>query len=123
MSAGLDGAAAARLQRVGGARLLRGMIELFLEHGPVRLAAAEAGAERADWREVERAWHSLKSSAANLGAVRLAEAAARAEAAAAAGDADTTAAASAEARAAYPVAAAALRALLEELTDAQDRGH
>jgi HPt (histidine-containing phosphotransfer) domain-containing protein len=123
VSAVLDGAAAARLQRVGGARLLRGMIELFLEHGPARLAAAEVGMARADWREVERAWHSLKSSAANLGAAPLAEAAARAEAAAAAGNGEAAATAAAEARAAYPAAADALRALLEELTGAQDRGH
>jgi HPt (histidine-containing phosphotransfer) domain-containing protein len=117
----LDPGAAARLRRVGGARLLRGMIALFLEQGPVRLAAAEAGLASGRLGEAERAWHSLRSSAGNLGAARLAQAAQHAETAAAAGQGAAAAAAGATVRTEYPGVEAALRELLRELEHEEDR--
>lgn len=122
MSDVLDRAAATRLHRIGGTRLLQGMIELFLEHAPARLAAADAALAAGTLGEAERAWHSLKSSAGNLGAVRLQAAAGQAEAAAAAGDGAAAAAAGIAVKRECPVAEAALRCLWQELSDADDRG-
>lgn len=66
-----DRAALDRLHRFGGAKLLHEMIRLFLEAGPERLDAAHAGLTADDADATERALHSLKSSAAQLGALRL----------------------------------------------------
>lgn len=60
-----------RLRRFGGDKLLGDMITLFLEAMPQRLAAARAGLARGDGHAVEQALHALKSSAAQLGALRL----------------------------------------------------
>jgi HPt (histidine-containing phosphotransfer) domain-containing protein len=62
-----DPAALERLRAVGGDELVGRMIGLFLEHSPQRLVAARAGLRGGDWLAVERAAHSTKSSAANLG--------------------------------------------------------
>lgn len=67
----IDSAALARLERLGGKTLLRQMIALFLENAPQRLNAATQGAAAGDARGVERAAHSVKSMAANVGARRL----------------------------------------------------
>ncbi len=63
----LDPAALDRLRDLGGEALLSKMIELFLENTPKRIQAALEGEKTGNWHEVERAAHSLKSSAANLG--------------------------------------------------------
>lgn len=67
----VDRTAVERLQRIGGGSLLNEMIALFLEHGVPRVDAAEQGMADADLDRVERAVHSLKSSAGNLGGRRL----------------------------------------------------
>lgn len=67
------------LQRVGGLLLIQKIIQLFLEHQPKRIAAALEGGGRGDWKAVEAAAHSMKSSAANLGLSGLQERAARLE--------------------------------------------
>lgn len=67
----VDMAALERLTRLGGAKLLRDMTELFLTHGRERLDALLAAASAGDAPGVERAAHSLKSSAGNLGARQL----------------------------------------------------
>jgi HPt (histidine-containing phosphotransfer) domain-containing protein len=67
----LDSAALDRLKRFGGGKLLREMIALFLAAAPERLAAARAGADADNASEMEMALHSLKSSAAQLGAMRM----------------------------------------------------
>lgn len=64
----LDGTALERLERVGGNDLVVEMIGLFLEHSPERIAAARVGAHARDLVAVYRAAHSLKSTAATLGA-------------------------------------------------------
>ena len=67
----MDPDALRRLRRFGGTRLLHEMIALFVESAPGRLRAAEAGLASGDAIATENALHSLKSSAAQLGAARL----------------------------------------------------
>lgn len=67
----LDPDALARLERFGGKKLLHEMIALFLDNAPERLAAVEAGVMSGDLLGAENALHSLKSSSAQLGALRL----------------------------------------------------
>lgn len=74
-----DPAALDRLRRFGGGKLLVEMIRLFLESAPQRVAAMRAGLTNGDSESVERALHSLKSSAAQLGALRLQRLAERGE--------------------------------------------
>ena len=66
-----DPAALERLRRFGGNKLLGDMITLFLEAMPQRLAAARAALLRGDAPAVEHELHALKSSAAQLGALRM----------------------------------------------------
>lgn len=67
----LDGTAVDRLRRIGGADLVRRMIELYLASAPERVDALTQAAAADDVPRVERAAHMMKSSAGNLGAVRL----------------------------------------------------
>lgn len=69
--ASTDREALARLERFGGRKLLHEMIGLFLTSAPERLAVASAAVEAGDATAVENAMHSLKSSSAQLGAIRL----------------------------------------------------
>lgn len=66
-----DQAALDRLRRFGGGKLLGEMIALFLAAAPERLGLARAAAARGDAKDVELALHSLKSSAAQLGALQM----------------------------------------------------
>jgi HPt (histidine-containing phosphotransfer) domain-containing protein len=68
---GLDKAAIARLRKLGGEKFLGDMIELFFQYAPQRLAAARAGAQAGDLGAVEKAVHPLKSSAGQIGALRV----------------------------------------------------
>jgi HPt (histidine-containing phosphotransfer) domain-containing protein len=108
----LDPSAPHRIMRVGGADLLRMMVGLYVEHGPDRLGLIEDGVARGDAGQVEPAAHTLKSSAGNLGAVRLQSSAASLEAAAARGVVDAGLAA--RIRREYEDSAAALQHMLEE---------
>ena len=108
----LDPSAATRLRRLGGERLLREMLELFLQLGPERLAAADAAS--GDLEAAERACHSLKSAAGNVGATALQAAAAEAERAAGTRDRAALAAATQNLRSTYASVEGELRKLLEE---------
>lgn len=66
-----DPAAIDRLRRLGGDELVRRMGDLFVTLGEERVAAARAGVTYGDLDTIERAAHSLKSSAGNVGAVAL----------------------------------------------------
>ena len=66
-----DPEAVARLERFGGRKLLNEMIALYLSSAPDRLSAAAAGVAASDAAATEDALHALKSSSAQLGAVRL----------------------------------------------------
>jgi two-component system, sensor histidine kinase RpfC len=74
-----DPEALARLERFGGRKLLHQMVSLFLENASERLSAAEAGIGAGDFIAVENALHALKSSAAQLGAMRLSRLSAQGE--------------------------------------------
>ena len=123
--AGLDPTAAGRLRRLGGDDLVRRMGEMFLALGEERLAAARSGLAGGDLDALERAAHSLKSSAGNLGATALADRASRLEQPAGAARAarleETTAAAGAlpdllaAMEEAFERAAADIRRLLEAI--------
>jgi two-component system sensor histidine kinase RpfC len=67
----IEPAALERLRRFGGDKLLGDMITLFLESMPRRLGAARDGFSRGEWHAVEHELHALKSSAAQLGALRM----------------------------------------------------
>lgn len=107
----LDPAAFARLERIGGAGLVRRMCETFLGFAPGRRAALEAARGAADWAAAADAAHALKSSAGNVGAERLRELAQRAELAAGASDQVALAALSPELAAALGEVEGRLRAL------------
>ncbi len=67
----LDKNALVELYRIGGKDFLLRMIDGFLTNAPQKLANSKKGLERSDLREVHLAIHSLRASAANLGAVTL----------------------------------------------------
>lgn len=75
----IDPEALDRLKEWGGEKLLSQMIRLFLESTPERVMQITEGLERGEVELVERGSHSLKSSAANLGAERLRELSAEVE--------------------------------------------
>jgi len=74
-----DPAALQGLLKLGGSELVRQMIHLFLVHAPERVRTASEAVRAGDWTAVERAGHSMKSSAAYLGLTGLQERAARLE--------------------------------------------
>ena len=57
-----------RIHGIGADDLVGKMTEIFFRNGPERTAAAHRGAEEKDLEAIERAVHSLKSSAGNMGA-------------------------------------------------------
>jgi len=69
---GIDPQALARLNKIGGPDFVRKMINLFLEEAPKRLSAARNGERAGNLKAIADAAHSLKSSAGNFGADRLA---------------------------------------------------
>jgi HPt (histidine-containing phosphotransfer) domain-containing protein len=68
-----DAAAIEGLHRMGGDRLVKGIIALFFEHVPTRVATIHSGVEGRDLEIVRRGAHALKSTAASLGLTRLSE--------------------------------------------------
>jgi HPt (histidine-containing phosphotransfer) domain-containing protein len=84
----LDRSALERLRRMGGADLVRRMVELYLANAPERMRTLSDAAAAEDAAGVERAAHMMKSSAGNLGAVRLQRTAEALEAVAADGNVD-----------------------------------
>ena len=75
-----DKAALDRLHRLGGEKFVGKIIAIFLENVPQRLETALQGEKTGDLKAVEQAIHSLRSSAANVGAVALQDLAAQIEA-------------------------------------------
>ncbi len=98
----LDEQALPRLYRLGGEKLVLGMIEAFVGTAPERVREARVAAAAGDLAPLGRVMHSLKSTAANFGSLRVPPLAARLEQAAAGGD------------------AAAVSAELEEMTASLD---
>ena len=83
-----DPASLERLKRFGGGKLLGEMISLFISAAPDRIGAARAGLDANDPKATEMALHSLKSSAAQLGAMHMQRLSARGEQLAHAGSLD-----------------------------------
>ena len=75
----IDQSAIARLKEWGGLELPRKMIDLFLSHSPERMDQIREGFSTSEARKAETGAHSLKSSAGNVGAVRLQKLAQEAE--------------------------------------------
>lgn len=89
----IDPAAIGRLREWGGDKLVRQMIRLYLENAQVRLDQIQAGLSGAEPLErTQQGAHSLKSSAANVGARRVNHLAAQLEASAGDGDGEASAA-------------------------------
>lgn len=110
----VDRAALDRLVEWGGDKLLNQMLRLYLENSRERLAQIRAGlAPEGDLDEVHRGAHSLKSSSANVGAMRVSDVAARLEAVSKAGDPDESRRLSAELHEAFEAADVELRRVLE----------
>jgi HPt (histidine-containing phosphotransfer) domain-containing protein len=87
-SSSLDPAALERLSEWGGEKLVGQMIKLFLDNSPARMDQIRAGVASGDPAESEKGSHSLKSSAANVGAQQVRDLSTKMEAAAVAGDAE-----------------------------------
>lgn len=64
----IDPRALERLKEWGGDKLAGQMVRLFLKNSGTRMDQIRQGAESGDLDEAERGAHSLKSSAANIGA-------------------------------------------------------
>jgi HPt (histidine-containing phosphotransfer) domain-containing protein len=101
-----DAAVLETLRVVGGPKLVRELIELFLRYAPERLAAARAGIESGDLAAVQKSLHSLKSSAGQLGVNAMREGCGRGESSASRGDATGARAALDDVEAAWPAALA-----------------
>ena len=109
----IDPQAQVRLQEWGGPKLLTQMIKLFLENAPVRIEQVRKGAlDAGAMKEAERGAHSLKSSAANVGAVTVSKISAELEDLAMNADLAGVNAALPRLEAAYQLASAELAATL-----------
>ena len=82
----VDEAAIGRLRDFGGAKLVRGMIELFLKTAPARAADAREALECGDAAALRAAIHGLKSSSGQLGAATVHQACVSGEELASRGD-------------------------------------
>ena len=93
------------------------MVRLFLDNAPARLDQIRAGVQDGTARDAERGAHSLKSSAANVGAVALSRLAARMEDLAAHDDLAAVEGLRPDLNAAWERARARLTGILEETSE------
>lgn len=114
----IDDDALDRLEEWGGPELVEKMIRIFLDHAPTRVEEIRSGVATGHLRETEKGAHSLKSSAGNLGAVRLRELCARLEDLAEEEDTEASSALVPKVEAAHREAVEALTGLLERLESA-----
>lgn len=106
----IDPQALERLREWGGEKLAGQMVRLFLKNSGTRMEQIRTGTESGDVDEAERGSHSLKSSAANVGAELLRMLATRVESAALEQDVEGL-------RAALPELEVAYAAAIEELKE------
>lgn len=66
-----DARALARIRKWGGEKLVRDLLDIFAGQAPERIRAAREGLRAGDAAAAERAAHALRSSCAQLGAVRM----------------------------------------------------
>lgn len=109
----IDPAALERLRDWGGGKLMAQMVRLFLENSPARMEQIRAGLEGGEVGLAEKGAHSLKSSAANVGALAVRDLAAAMEAVAARGDLGQARDDLADLEAAYSAACNALQDIIE----------
>lgn len=114
----IDAEAQARLREWGGVKLLAQMIRLFLENAPNRLEQVRRGVADGNVREAERGVHSLKSSAANVGAMKVSRLAGRMEDLASGGDLGAVSGLIGDLEAEFASASERLAAILETEPDA-----
>ena len=84
----IDPQALERLREWGGDKLASQMVRLFLKNSGTRMDQIRSGIDGGNLEEAERGAHSLKSSAANVGAEHLRAMATRLESAALDGNED-----------------------------------
>jgi HPt (histidine-containing phosphotransfer) domain-containing protein len=113
----IDPAALERLQEWGGPKLSNEIVRLFLEHGPTRMDQIRTAVDGDALDVPERGAHSLKSSAANVGAVHVQEAASQLELAASGGDLEGFRGLISSLEEAYAQAARELEMVVEEVTE------
>ena len=113
----LDKEAIHRLEEWGGQTLAKKMIEIFLSSTSARLDQIRGGLSENAPEEAERGAHSLKSSAGNVGAVRLQHLAEKAESVAEDKDMEELQALLVLMEASYEKACVALRNLLEGMEE------
>ena len=82
----INPAALERLEGWGGTKLSKEIVRLFLDNGPDRVDQIREAMDGEDLEVPERGAHSLKSSAANVGAQQLQSVASELELAASGGD-------------------------------------
>lgn len=111
--ASIDPQALDRLREWGGDKLLTQMIRLFLENSLTRMEQIREGTNGADVAQAERGAHSLKSSAANVGAEKVRNLAAEMERLATAEDREALAAILPELETAYAQARAELEVIVQ----------
>ncbi len=107
----LDEQVIERLKELGGDGFLAELLDLFAENAPVKLQEALDADKQGDLTQLERAVHSLKSSAGNLGAFQLMELCNRIELLATEGQADQVSPLVAELQAAYERVDSRLKAI------------
>ncbi len=107
----LDEQVIERLKKLGGDGFLAELLDLFAENAPAKLQEALDADKRGDLTQMERAVHSLKSSAGNLGAFQLMELCNRIETLAAEGQAGQTSPLVSELQAAYERVDSRLKAI------------
>ena len=113
----LDPAALERLEEWGGPDLSKEIVQLFLDHGPVRMDQIRGAMDGEDLEAPERGAHSLKSSAANVGAHHVHKVASDVELAASHGDLQRVRELIPDLEEAYTEAARELEAIVEEEGD------
>lgn len=75
----IDKSALVNLYNIGGKDFLLRMIDNFMSQAPKRIESARASLEKSDLKAIHLIAHSLKASAANLGASKVQETAERLE--------------------------------------------
>ena len=113
----IDLAALDRLKEWGGDKLAGQMVRLFLKNSGTRMDQIRSGVESGDAQEAERGAHSLKSSAANIGAELLRTLATQIEAAALDEDTERMRELLPELEASYAAAMEELESMEKEMPD------
>lgn len=113
----IDPQALERLREWGGDKLAAQMVRLFLKNSGTRMDQIRTGVAQEDPDEAERGAHSLKSSAANIGAESLRTLATRVESASLEENVEALKLLLPELESAYAAAMAELESLEREMPD------